>query len=117
MLGLYGKLPAHGDFVRRNLAQTFVARWDEWLQTCMSAAKLALDDEFHAVWAAAPSWRFCVPPGACGTTAVSGVLIPSHDMVGRLFPLTLALLLPAGVASPSADWYALLEQVGHDGRD
>jgi type VI secretion system protein ImpM len=107
--GLYGKLPAHGDFVRRGLPESFVAPWDAWLQQGMAAARAALGEDFSESWQAAPTWHFRLPAGACGPDAVAGVLLPSEDLVGRLFPLTLAALLDA---APDESFYAALEAAG-----
>ena len=117
MTGVYGKLPFYGDFVRRELPQSFVAPWDDWLQSGLGAARARLEDNFGTVWAAAPAWRFRLPAGVCGETAVVGVLIPSQDAVGRLFPLTLATVLPDDAQAPNDSWYAALEHAGLAGRD
>lgn len=115
-MGVYGKLPAHGDFIRRGLPDSFVEPWDAWLQAGIVAARDALGDDFPAAWAAAPAWRFRLPPGACGETPVAGVLLPSEDMVGRRFPLTLAMLLDAA-APPSESWFDMIEAAARQGRD
>ena len=117
MTGLYGKLPAHGDFVRRILPESFVTPWDAWLQTGIASARDALGGDFDAVWAVAPAWCFRLPAGACGDDAVAGVLLTSEDLVGRRFPLTLAALLPSGTPMPTAGWYAALEAAGRGCRD
>jgi type VI secretion system ImpM family protein len=117
MTGLFGKLPAYGDFVRRELPQSFVQPWDEWLQACLGAAREALGADFPAVWAAAPPWRFHLPAGVCGPTTVVGVLLTSEDLVGRFFPLTLAALPSDDAPLPNEAWYAALEQAGLAGRD
>ncbi|HSW03526.1 type VI secretion system-associated protein TagF [Aquabacterium sp.] len=117
MTGVYGKLPSYGDFVRRELPQSFVLPWDEWLQAGLGAARDALGQEFDALWAAAPPWRFRLGAGACGASAVAGVLLTSQDSVGRQFPLTLAALLPDDASAPNDAWYAALEQAGQAGRD
>lgn len=106
--GLFGKLPAHGDFVRRVLPRSFVAPWDAWLSEGMAAARAQLGEGWEAAWEAAPPWRFRLSPGACGPDAAFGVLVTSADTVGRLFPLTLAAVLPAGLPPPEA-WYDALE--------
>jgi protein phosphatase/serine/threonine-protein phosphatase Stp1 len=116
MTGIYGKLPAHGDFVRRGLPQSFVAPWDAWLQQALATCDVR-DPAFDAVWVAFPPWRFRLPAGACGADAVAGVLIGSADAVGRRFPLTLAEVLSPGQPPPDAGWYAALEQAGLAGRD
>lgn len=104
MTGLYGKLPAHGDFVRRGLPKSFVGPWDDWLAAGIHAAREALgEEEFAAAWQAAPAWCFALPAGACGPDPVAGVLQPCEDAVGRRFPLTLAALLPEG--GPAAEGF------------
>ena len=37
--GLYGKLPARGDFVTRRLDRGFVEAWDDWLQQAILASR------------------------------------------------------------------------------
>lgn len=106
--GLFGKLPAHGDFVRRGLPDSFVTPWDAWLQDGIAEAREALGVGFPEAWAAAPAWCFRLPAGACGPDPVAGVLVPSEDMVGRLFPVTLACVLAPGEA-PAGAWYVALE--------
>ena len=32
-VGFYGKLPSHGDFLRRRVSDAFVDAWDAWLLT------------------------------------------------------------------------------------
>lgn len=117
MTGLFGKLPSYGDFVRRELPQSFVQPWDEWLQASLGAAREALGADFAAAWAAAPAWRFHLPAGVCGPTTVVGVMLTSEDLVGRHFPLTLAALLGDDSPLPNETWYAALEQAGLAGRD
>ena len=107
--GLFGKLPAHGDFVRRGLPRSFVSPWDAWLSEGIHAARATLGEDWDAAWEAAPIWRFRLSPGACGPDAVVGVVATSHDMVGRQFPLTLAAILPGAAIPPPDDWYAALE--------
>jgi type VI secretion system protein ImpM len=112
MTGLYGKLPAHGDFVRRNLPEAFVTPWDEWLQAGIIAAREELGDEFPDIWSAARPVSFHLPASACGPRPVAGVLLTSADFVGRRFPLTLAAVLPPDAAAPSREWYASLASAG-----
>lgn len=107
-LGIYGKMPAHGDFVRRGLPSSFVTPWDTWLSAGVAAARGELDTNFAAVWDEAPAWRFALPAGVCGPDAVAGVMLPSEDTVGRRFPLTAAALLPPGVIIEEC-WFARLE--------
>jgi type VI secretion system protein ImpM len=115
--GLFGKLPAQGDFVRRHLPDSFCGPWDAWLQAGIAVAREELGENFSQAWDAAPAWRFRLPSGACGPDAVAGVLLPSEDFVGRRFPLTLAALLTPGEEPPAAGWYEALAAAGQAGRD
>lgn len=115
-IGLYGKMPAHGDFVRRALPGSFVTPWDAWLAAGIAAARDRLGQEFAAVWDSAPAWRFALPAGICGPDAVAGVMLPSADTVGRRFPLTVAALLPRGRA-PDEGWFAGIEARARQARE
>lgn len=101
-VGLYGKLPTHGDFLRRRAPDAFVAAWDGWLQQCMTASRSALGDRWLDVYLTSPIWRFACAPGAAGAAPIIGVMAPSVDRVGRYFPLTIVASLPAGVSLVSA---------------
>jgi type VI secretion system protein ImpM len=108
VVGLFGKLPAHGDFVRRGLPVAFCDPLDNWLAASVAAARDALGDGFEAIWDAAPAWRFALPPGACGPQAAAGVLLCSRDAVGRRFPLVVAAVRDPATPWPAA-WFAALE--------
>jgi type VI secretion system protein ImpM len=97
--GLFGKLPARGDFVRSGLPGSFVTPWDAWLQTVVAASRDQLGAAWLPAWLEAPVWRFCLAPGLCGPDAVLGLMLPSVDRVGRYFPLTLAAVFPADAAA------------------
>jgi len=114
--GLFGKLPAHGDFVRRVLPRSFITPWDEWLSEGIAAAREALGERWDAAWEEAPVWRFRLAPGACGPDAAVGVVVTSADTVGRRFPLTLAAVLPSAAILPPPEWYDALEQAALTGR-
>jgi type VI secretion system protein ImpM len=94
-VGLYGKLPTHGDFLRRRVAEDFVAGWDAWLQHSIADSRTALGERWLDTYLTSPVWRFALGAGACGSAAVAGVLVPSVDRVGRYFPLTLVWATPS----------------------
>lgn len=98
-VGLYGKLPTHGDFLRRRVTDGFVGVWDAWLQDCLAASRDALADQWLDVYLTSPVWRFVCAAGACGSAPVAGVMVPSVDRVGRYFPLAIVGTLPAGAAT------------------
>ncbi len=79
---LFGKLPAHGDFIARGLALGERDALDMWLSAEMTTVRdnAAFEDAFDA----APVWRFAFTDGSAWR---AGVLAPSVDAVGRRFPL------------------------------
>ena len=115
--GLFGKLPARGDFVRENLPRDFTDAWDAWWQRSLAGTQQRPREEWRAAWLEAPVWRFVLPPGLCGKYGVVGLWLPSVDKAGRYSPLTIA-------AVGSADWaphvgmmtsfLAASEQAGRD---
>jgi type VI secretion system protein ImpM len=118
-IGYYGKLPARADFVGRRLARSTVACLDRWLQECLARSQAALRASWPDRYLAAPIWRFALPAGSCGDSALAGVLTPSTDAVGRCFPLLLAVALPAtvdtvAVATGAASWFEAVEALALD---
>lgn len=77
---IFGKLPAHGDFISRGIAGDLRAAIDQWLSDWLAAARAACGDSFTTAYESAAPWLFEGPR----TTAV---LMPSMDAVGRQFPL------------------------------
>ena len=84
---LWGKLPAHGDFVARGLAPAARDELDEWLAASL-AARETLGMAFEDNYDEAPPWRFAWRE-ANGWAA--GAMAPSVDGVGRHYPILLAL--------------------------
>lgn len=95
-VGYFGKLPSHGDFLRRRVSDAFVGTWDGWLQAGLAASRSALADRWLDVYLTSPAWRFACAAGACGSQPVVGVMVPSVDRVGRYFPLAIVAELPDG---------------------
>jgi len=113
--GLYGKLPARGDFVSRRLDSDFIAGWDEWLQRAMRESREALGERWLECFLSAPVWRFVLPAAMYSKPGWVGLVAPSVDRVGRYFPLTLAaplhhesIDLPASLAG-ALPWLDSLE--------
>jgi type VI secretion system protein ImpM len=88
--GLYGKLPARGDFLSRRLDADFVAAWDEWLQRVMRESREVLGERWLECFLSMPVWRFALPAGMYSSAGWVGLMVPSVDRVGRYFPLTIA---------------------------
>jgi type VI secretion system ImpM family protein len=116
-VGFFGKLPSHGDFLRRRVSDAFVTVWDSWLQESLAASRTALGDEWLDIYLTSPVWRFACAAGACGSAPAIGVMVPSVDRVGRYFPLTLAAELPIdtpsllGVVMRAAPFFDAAEQL------
>lgn len=120
--GLFGKLPARGDFVRENLPRDFTDAWDAWWQRGLADTQLRWHEEWRDAWLETPVWRFMLPPGLCGTSGMLGLWVPSVDKVGRYSPLTIAVAAPCdwlpyiGMMSPflAAAEAAALDALEHD---
>jgi type VI secretion system ImpM family protein len=101
-VGLYGKLPSHGDFLRRRASDAFVDAWDAWLRECLAESRTTLGEGWLDIYLTSPAWRFVCASGACGAAPVIGLMVPSVDRVGRFFPLTLVSVLPGDVSPIAA---------------
>jgi type VI secretion system protein ImpM len=87
-VGIFGKLPAQGDFFRLNVADPAAQLLVAWLQEAIEPvyrARLTLP-------AAPVRFLFRAPPAE---SALVGVMVASVDKVGRAFPLCGFAALPA----------------------
>ena len=122
MTAFYGKLPAKGDFLSRNLPRDFIDTWDDWLQSGMNASRQALGEDWLQTYLTSPLWRFVLPCGICGSNAWCGVLMPSMDKVGRYFPMAVVKMLPPAmspicVALQNDTWFEGIESILLDSLD
>lgn len=81
---LFGKLPAHGDFVARGLGAAERDAIDGWLAASLDTARDALGAAFDDAYDSAPPWRFGAVDDDGG---VAAAIAPSVDAVGRRFPI------------------------------
>lgn len=112
--GIFGKLPAHGDFIHRNLSTKVINVWDGWLQTFVGSTQERLADAWLDVYLTSPIWRFCLAEGVVDEHAWAGILLPSVDRVGRYFPFSVMRPLAQGTSisafiSSQEAWFASLE--------
>jgi type VI secretion system protein ImpM len=98
--GYFGKFPALGDFVRGGVSRRFVEAWDTFLQQGLLASREALGDSWREAYQTAPIWRFALGAAVVKGGPYYGVMMPSQDAVGRLFPLT---LVAEGAPAPLSD--------------
>lgn len=115
-LGVYGKLPRHGDFISRQLPQGFIVAWDTWLQRALVTSQGLLGSRWLDIYLTSPIWRFALSTGVVDAQVWAGLMLPSVDRVGRYYPLTLAQPFAAGVLPPQlqieqGDWFGELERV------
>ncbi len=87
--GYFGKFPALGDFVRGGVNRRFVEPWDRFLQEGFIASREALGAGWAEAYQTAPIWRFALGEKVIKGGPYFGVMMPSQDAVGRVFPLTL----------------------------
>lgn len=100
-VGLYGKMPGRGDFLRHGWDDATVEALDLWLADGLAAWRPADDTDFAALFAAAPLYEFYLPAGRIGPMAMFGVISPSVDRAGRYF------FLVAGVTGAAATLWHL----------
>jgi type VI secretion system protein ImpM len=93
-IGIYGKLPAHGDFIQRNLPSPLITEWDQWLQHFIGGSKEHIGETWLDIYLTSPVWRFVLSDGIVDEHKWAGILLPSVDRVGRYFPLTIIMQLP-----------------------
>jgi type VI secretion system protein ImpM len=114
-VGFYGKLPAHGDFIYRNLPSGFIHAWDSWLQGFVSCSQEQLGESWLDIYLTSPIWRFAFSEGVIDQHVWAGIMLPSVDRVGRYFPFSIvtcshAALNPLEVISQT-QWYETLESL------
>ncbi|WP_076070840.1 type VI secretion system-associated protein TagF [Sphingomonas montana] len=114
VIGLTGKLPAHGDFVRRGDGPA-TARYDRWLAAALADAATSDREALMRNMAALPAWRFVAADD--GSDVVAGALVASHDKVGRIYPLIGLAILPGAAHAQAEAWAAQAAAVLTAARD
>jgi type VI secretion system protein ImpM len=88
-VGLFGKLPAHGDFIYRHLPTNFINSWDAWLQGFIACGQEQLGEDWLDIYLTSPIWRFAFSAGVIDEHVWAGIMLPSVDRVGRYFPFSI----------------------------
>ncbi|GAA3713700.1 hypothetical protein GCM10022268_23090 [Sphingomonas cynarae] len=102
IVGIVGKLPAHGDFVRRGGPGAVLTRIDDWLDGELGGA-VAAGTPLDAAVAALDGWRFAV---ASAEGLVIAVAVASGDGVGRIFPVVATVTSAAAGREAAETWCA-----------
>ena len=84
---LFGKIPAHGDFISRGLDHATHELLDDWLSAEVARGRERFAD-FDSRYVQAPPWYF-VDVDSAGAWS-GGALCLSIDKVGRRFPILVA---------------------------
>jgi len=113
-MGLYGKLPAYGDFISRNLSSSFITPWDEWLQHFISGSQEQIGEDWLNIYLTSPIWRFTLSPGVIDNNMWAGLMMPSVDRVGRYFPITIVKpfhsnVTPVSFMLQQTQWFDAVE--------
>lgn len=113
-LGLYGKLPAYGDFISRNLSSAFITPWDEWLQHFISGSQEQIGEDWLNIYLTSPIWRFTLSPGVIDNNMWAGLMMPSVDRVGRYFPISIVKpfasnITPVNFMFHQSEWFNAVE--------
>ncbi|WP_460426067.1 type VI secretion system-associated protein TagF [Azotobacter armeniacus] len=93
-VGWYGKIPAAGDFVTRQLPYPVQRAWERWMQEGLDALQRTAPQMLSRHYVVAPVWNFLLPAGLGFDCVQLGALAPSYDRVGRYYPVTALLTLP-----------------------
>lgn len=112
---MFGKLPAHGDFVHRNLPTHFITRWDDWLQHFVAGGQEQLGEDWLDIYLTSPIWRFVFSAGVIDEHVWAGIMLPSVDKVGRYFPFSVSTKLteytnPIVFLNTQDEWFNSIEQ-------
>ncbi|PIJ49975.1 type VI secretion-associated protein [Erwinia sp. OLTSP20] len=83
--GWYGKLPSTGDFIQHRLSETTASRWDNWFQSGLEAWHQHYPHDLAFLHA--PVWHFILPVTLGIPRIQLGVIVPSQDRIGRIWPL------------------------------
>ena len=98
---LFGKLPAHGDFVARGFSHEACARIDAWLSQSLADAREALGGAFGEAFDTALPWH-------CAGDGMAGAVAASQDALGRRFPILLLATDPTAAPRCEALLYAAI---------
>ncbi len=119
---MFGKLPTEGDYIRVGSDRALLDFLDAWLTSAWSEFMLTAEDRWEEHYRVATLWWFAAPFEA---GSVCGVICPSLDAVGRLFPIVVASRSTTSDAlaalTSSTPWFdavqeAVLQALEHPGQ-
>ncbi|MGQ8367221.1 type VI secretion system-associated protein TagF [Glaciecola sp. 1036] len=85
-IGYFGKLPAYGDFIQRNINPAIIDYLDNWILQAFDNSQNTLEKGWRNAYFTAPIWRFYIDAGIVSRSALTGLMMPSVDKAGRCYP-------------------------------
>lgn len=92
-IGIYGKLPTQGDFVRHNASDPAAQALDQWVQESLEGLARA------SIELPAEPLFFCHQSQHPSLPALLGAMTPSHDQVGRRYPMLVFVRVDPTIAA------------------
>jgi len=105
-IGVMGKHPGFGDFVQSGFSKPVHNALQRWLDTTLTQVRETTEGDWTRWWDGTQALRFWIGRDVLGVT-LAGVLMPSRDKVGRLYPLILAaenVALPVPQGGDQETW-------------
>ncbi|MCG7623529.1 type VI secretion system-associated protein TagF [Epibacterium sp. Ofav1-8] len=96
-IGLFGKHPGYGDFLRANVDPAVGDHLETWLDRALSDIRDQQGQAWPTFWQQAQDLRFWIGRGVLGRSLM-GVMRCSRDRGGRRYPL---VLIAQGAAVPA----------------
>ncbi|WP_425641709.1 type VI secretion system-associated protein TagF [Marinomonas gallaica] len=117
-VGIYGKLPAHSDFISDGMPTDISNELYEWIQSVMYHSRERLEDnQWLSAYLVSPIWRMFVPESETRAHGWMGIMVPSVDAIGRYFPLFIVFetkcksLTVEWLFKEATDLFAVMEAV------
>ncbi|MCG8426565.1 MAG: type VI secretion system-associated protein TagF [Chromatiales bacterium] len=102
-IGVYGKLPAHADFVTHHIDADTSNKLYEWLQSMLYLSREQMgESDWLSAYLIAPPWYFLLTDEVQQRPPLLGAMLPSVDKVGRYFPLILTATVEQSAIT--GDW-------------
>lgn len=89
-VGLFGKLPAHGDFISRNLPAPLRKSLDQWVTHNIGQEALPENGLRQNL--------------TLGDVPITAIILPSQDKSGRIFPIVAVVAQQAQVTDDIEAW-------------
>ena len=118
VVGCFGKMPVHADFIKHNVSTREVVALDGWIHDGVMLMSRKFGDDWKQVLESLPRYRF-VWTGGEDERTLAGMILPGRDKSGRHYPFVVfaAMDYPefkemqAVVPLARADFFEALEQV------